>query len=62
VSVYDLRGRLVKQLQDSVMSEGAHTVHWDGKQSNGASAPSGLFFVQVSSGEFRSTIGVTLTK
>lgn len=62
VSVYDLKGRLVKRLHDSVLSEGAHTVHWDGKQSNGRNVSSGLYFVQVSSGEFCSTISVTLTK
>ncbi len=62
VSVFDLRGRLVKQLHNSPLAEGTHSVHWDGNTAGGAGASSGVYFVRVASDDFRETISITLTK
>ena len=44
------------------LSEGFHSVRWDGKMASGAGASSGVYFARVASGDFRETIGITLTK
>ena len=43
LSVYDLRGRLVRQLTTGSRAEGMHTEMWDGRTNSGARAPAGVY-------------------
>ncbi|MCP4291311.1 MAG: hypothetical protein GY780_05690 [bacterium] len=49
VSVYDVRGLLVKVILDQVMDSGDHFAVWQGRNSSGGSAPSGEYFFMVES-------------
>jgi hypothetical protein len=42
--VYDVAGRLVKDLRDGSMPEGAHEATWDGTDAAGHRVPSGVYF------------------
>ncbi len=56
VKVHDLRGRTVSVLVDEVLEAGAHTVRWDGRSSDGATAASGVYFLRlVQEGESRTS-------
>ena len=57
ISVYDLNGRLVTTLVSGKLNAGYHTVVWDGN-----ATASGIYFVQMSAGEFKSVRKVTLVK
>lgn len=50
VRVFDLRGRLVRELVDGFLAAGPGSVVWDGRNRDGQAAASGVYFVQVSSG------------
>jgi len=51
VSVYDVSGRLINRLINDNMDAGIHTVHWDGHNQSGYFVPTGVYFLQVISGE-----------
>jgi subtilisin family serine protease len=44
IRIYDVRGALVRELRDKWMSEGAHSVTWDGRDGSGRNAVSGIYF------------------
>ncbi|HMK39339.1 MAG TPA: FlgD immunoglobulin-like domain containing protein [Bacteroidota bacterium] len=46
--VYDLLGRQVRTLVSGVVGAGLHSVEWDGKDSRGMSAGSGVYFYRLS--------------
>jgi hypothetical protein len=48
VEVYDVRGRLVRQVADRVFEPGFHDVQWNGADANGQHVASGIYFVKVS--------------
>ncbi|MBT3591130.1 MAG: T9SS type A sorting domain-containing protein, partial [Candidatus Marinimicrobia bacterium] len=51
VSVYDMSGRLVNRMINDNMDAGIHTVQWDGRNQSGYFVPTGVYFMQVISGE-----------
>lgn len=48
ITVYDARGRQVRQLLDDRLPAGTHDVRWDGKTSAGSAVPSGVYFCRLS--------------
>ena len=50
VRVYDVQGRLIKELVDGLQAAGPGSVVWDGTDLDGKRASSGVYFVQVLSG------------
>ena len=50
VPVYDVQGRLIKELIDGLQAAGPGSVVWDGSDLDGQRAASGVYFVQVLSG------------
>ena len=51
LSVYDVGGRLIKTLQDGVLSAGSHSVVWDGTNKAGETVSSGVYFYRLVSSE-----------
>lgn len=51
VDILNCTGRRVKTVTDAVREPGRHTVSWDGRTSQGAPAPSGVYLVRLSAGE-----------
>ncbi len=49
VRIYDIRGRLVRDLENAARSRGAHTLQWDGRNDRGVAVPSGVYVVWVQS-------------
>ncbi len=57
IDVFDIRGRLVKNLYEGLKAKGKHRITWNAK-----SMPSGLYFIQVKSGGHTATTKAYLTK
>ena len=57
LEVYDINGRLVKELQSGLMEAGYHSVVW-----NAQSTASGIYFVKLHAGEFLKTQKLMLVK
>ncbi len=51
LEVYDLRGRLVRTLEDGVMTAGRNEVKWDGRNDAGHETPSGAYFYRLTGPE-----------
>ena len=49
--VYDVRGRLVRQLLSAERDPGSHAIVWDGKTTSGLSAPSSVYFLHMQAGK-----------
>jgi len=47
IDVYDVTGRLVKELADRTFGAGPQTITWDGVDNSGREAPRGVYFTQV---------------
>jgi hypothetical protein len=62
LAVFDLRGRLVKQLESGYFSDGQHFVTWRGENNSGRPVSSGVYFLRLLSGGTTSSTAVTLTK
>ena len=48
LSVYDVSGRLVRQLDSGVREAGTHAISWDGRDRTGAGVASGIYLVRLS--------------
>ena len=55
LAIYDIRGRKVLDLLSGLLTEGEHTVIWDGRDDQGRDVASGVYFGRLSAG----TLGVT---
>jgi hypothetical protein len=49
LSVYNLLGQRVSTLVNGVLSPGEHSVSWDGRDAQGNSQPSGIYFYRIDS-------------
>ncbi len=47
LKIYDPLGRLVKTIVNTFQSPGLYAVRWDGKNTNGAPVPSGIYFYKL---------------
>jgi len=50
LSIYDPAGRLVRVLSGGERSTGEHILSWDGRNSRGRAAPSGVYFIVLTAG------------
>ena len=49
--VYDVYGKLVRTLVDAKEEAGCHTIHWDGKDSEGKRLAPGIYFCRLTAGK-----------
>lgn len=49
VKIYDMKGHLVRDLVKKEFSQGHHSLDWDGKDNEGNTCNSGIYFYRVSS-------------
>ena len=54
LAVYDVAGRLVRTLVNSMTPAGIHEAVWDGRNSAGSAVGSGVFFYRLEAGEWHS--------
>jgi hypothetical protein len=55
LKVFDLLGRQIAVLVNSEQAAGRYTVQWDGRNADGESVTSGVYFYQLRAGHFMST-------
>jgi flagellar hook assembly protein FlgD len=51
LSVYDVKGRLVRTLVDEMIGEGYQERVWDGKDASGSQVGSGVYFYRLTAGD-----------
>jgi pimeloyl-ACP methyl ester carboxylesterase len=51
VQIFDLRGRLVRTLEEGTLGDGRHEKIWDGRDDAGRTLASGAYFVRVRAGD-----------
>ncbi|UCF05303.1 MAG: Ig-like domain-containing protein [bacterium] len=52
LSVYDASGKLIRTIVNGFMKKGSYRVDWDGRDSVGRTANSGVYFYQLKAGSF----------
>ena len=62
IAVYDVAGRIIRELVDRDEEPGSHTVWWDGVDARGSAAASGVYFVKFSAGSVSRTMKMILVK
>jgi endonuclease I len=62
LSVYDLKGRQVASLEDEPRAAGAHVLTWDGRDQEGRTLASGVYFVRLSTSRGSRAARVTLLR
>ncbi len=62
IMIYDVTGRLVRELVDGVREAGPQAAVWDGTNDAGRRAGSGVYWVQMKSGEFSSARRMVILK
>jgi lysophospholipase L1-like esterase len=62
LQVYNLRGQLIKTLEDGVKAPGSYVVHWDGRDEMGESAVSGIYLYRIQAGSYRATRKMVILK
>jgi hypothetical protein len=62
LKVYNILGKEIKLLLEENLPAGEYTIQWDGKDSKGNLLPGGVYFIQITAGEFRHTIKSVLLK
>ncbi len=60
--IYDLKGRLVKELISESMAAGAHSIIWNGTNRSDARVASGVYFYQIQAGPMSDTKRMLLVK
>lgn len=62
LKVYDMTGREVATLVNTMQQAGQHTVYWDGKDRHGMAAASGIYLYRIQAGNFVQTRKMNLLK
>ncbi len=62
ITVIDVSGRRIASLVDDSLEPGLHSVRWDGRDSTGRGAASGVYFVHMTAGERAFSRRVLLVK
>jgi hypothetical protein len=62
LTIYDVAGRRVRELVDEHRARGAYKVVWDGRNGNGNSVASGVYFCKLVAGPFTDTKKLTILK
>ena len=62
ITVYDLRGRLVRRLVDGDKDPGYYRVHWNGRDDHGARVASGVYLYAIDAGDYRATRKMALVR
>jgi hypothetical protein len=62
ISIYNVRGQLIKKLVNGQQSIGRHSVVWDGKDENGETVSSGIYLYEIKSDRFEDTGKMILLK
>jgi hypothetical protein len=62
LTIYDIRGRLVRTLAEGPLTKGTHSYAWDGRDDSGRPVPSGTYIYRLTRGSDRSIKKMILAK
>ncbi len=62
LSIYTIRGQLIRTLVDEEKVPGEYTIQWDGKNEQGETAGSGIYIYRLQAGDFSSTKKMVVVK
>ncbi len=62
LSIYNIKGQKVKELASDNFAQGRHNLVWDGKDSNGKNASSGVYFYKIKTSHDKITKKMMLLK
>ena len=62
LEIFDLRGRRVADLGSRVRQAGAHSVTWDGDDTDGRNLPSGVYLARISTPESSASRKIVLAR
>ena len=62
LTIYDLRGNVIKVLNDSELNKGIYTYTWDAKNKISDRVSAGMYIYTINAGEFRTTRKMILLK
>lgn len=62
INIFDIMGRKIKTLVDENQTSGTYQVTWDGKNDQGVSVSSGIYFYRIKAGDFVQTRKMSLLK
>ena len=62
INVYNVRGQLVRSLVNAEYPIGKHDIIWDGRDDNGLSVSSGVYFYRMKVGEYQHVRRMVLMK
>lgn len=62
LGIYNLKGQLVRSLVNDVRNAGNHSVVWDGKDNNGNTVSSGIYYYKMTAGKYSSTKKMIMMK
>ncbi|MEA2062724.1 MAG: two-component regulator propeller domain-containing protein, partial [Gemmatimonadota bacterium] len=62
LEVYNLRGQLVRRLENSLRAPGAYQVDWDGRDERRRAVSSGVYFYRIQAGQFSRTRKMVILK
>lgn len=65
--IFDISGRLVRRLELGIHQAGVYkkrerAIHWDGRNTNGVRVASGVYFYQLTAGDFNATRKMVIVK
>ena len=62
LTVHDVRGRLVRTLEDGVLGSGVHELEWNGRDESGWSVAAGVYYFRLRAAGLAYTRPVVLTR
>ena len=62
MTIYNLKGQLIKRLVDKELTSGMHKVLWNGKDENERNVASGVYFYRLQSKNYQATGKMLLLK
>jgi hypothetical protein len=62
LSIIDVAGRRVRDLDQGERPAGAHVAQWDGRNESGAQVAPGVYLVELRGGDFRRTARIVVTR
>jgi flagellar hook assembly protein FlgD len=60
--IYDVRGRLVRELLNANRPAGRHELAWEAQEREGHRVPPGVYFIRLESGEWSAVQKVTVLR
>lgn len=62
LAIFDVNGRVVRELSSGEIAAGRYTTQWDGRATNGATASSGMYFARLSHGGGERVVRLVLSR